>query len=273
MPRPTLRHVLGSVLLVLAVPLLLWQQQSTNQWALPQSSFLALHSLLETVAVAVAMLVFVTGATVAGIQRSSRAMELGGAFLAVAVLDLLHLLAYAGMPDLLGPNSPQKTILLWLLARYFSALGLLAFVGLAERPAPARAWRMAWFLCVLALALALAWWPLTTPERIAAMYQPGLGLTTLKIGLEWGVCGLFLLAALVLVLRRRTLTGAEPGSLLLALLLYLVYFNGLTLGRAALASETLPGWLGLWWLHLPLLGIALWLLRDELRGRRRQVAA
>ncbi|MCL6619256.1 putative bifunctional diguanylate cyclase/phosphodiesterase [Thermomonas hydrothermalis] len=241
MLRPTFRHVLGSVLLVLAVPLLLWQQQPANQWVLPQSSFLALHSLLETVAVAVAMLVFVTGATVAGIQRSSRAMELGGAFLAVAVLDLLHLLAYAGMPDLLGPNSPQKTILLWLLARYFSALGLLAFVGLAERPAPARTWRMAWFLCVLALALALAWWPLTTPERIAAMYQPGLGLTTLKIGLEWGVCGLFLLAALVLVLRWRTLTGAEPGSLLLALLLMAASELFFTLYREILSLPNLLG--------------------------------
>ena len=82
-----------------------------------------------------------------------------------------------------------------------------------------------------------------------------------------------MLALLALPLGRQPPRASRYGSLLLALLLYLVYFNGLTLGRAALASETLPGWLGLWWLHLPLLGIALWLLRDELRGRRRQVAA
>ncbi len=203
MPKLAPRHLIGSLLLVAALALLGWQALTGMQWPVPQAEFLALHSLLEILAVVVAMLVFVTGATAADTDRSGRALELGGVFLAVGVLDLLHLLTYAGMPELAGPNSAQKTILLWLLARYLAALGLLAYVLFAERPAPvSRVRRVAWFGAMLALALALAWLPLTAPQRLATMYVDGVGLTALKIWLEWGACGLYLLAALVLVLRR-----------------------------------------------------------------------
>ena len=158
MPTLAPRQWVGSLLLVLAVPLLLWQSMPEQQWMVAQADFLALHSTLEILAIVVAALVFFTGAAVAETGRSSRAMELGGAFLAVGVLDLLHLLAYAGMPDLVGANSPQKTMLLWLLARYIAAFGLLGYVLLSERPAPASRWlRMGWFAGMLLLALGLAW--------------------------------------------------------------------------------------------------------------------
>ncbi|MFZ5605814.1 MAG: putative bifunctional diguanylate cyclase/phosphodiesterase [Pseudomonadota bacterium] len=223
MPKLAARHVVGSLLLMLGLALLGLQAFTGRQWVVPQGEFLALHSLLEILAVVVAVLVFVTGATAADTDRSGRALELGGVFLAVGVLDLLHLLTYAGMPELAGPNSAQKTILLWLLARYLAALGLLAYVLFVERPAPAsRARRVAWFGAMLALALALAWLPLTAPQRLATMYVDGVGLTALKIWLEWGACGLYLLAALVLVLRRRQVTGCDTASLLLALLLMAV---------------------------------------------------
>lgn len=242
MPTLAPRHWVGSLLLVLAVPLLLWQSMPEQQWPIAQADFLALHSTLEILAIVVATLVFFTGAAVAETGRSSRAMELGGAFLAVGVLDLLHLLAYAGMPDLLGPNSPQKTILLWLLARYIAAFGLLGYVLLAERPAPASRWlRMGWFVGMLLLALGLAWLPLTAPDQLASLYQEGVGLTPLKIWLEWGACGLYLLAALLLVLRRRRISGCEFGSLLLALLLMAVSELFFTLYVRITSSTNLLG--------------------------------
>ncbi len=242
MPTLAPRHWVGSLLLVLAVPLLLWQFMPEQQWPIAQADFLALHSTLEILAIVVATLVFFTGAAVAETGRSSRAMELGGAFLAVGVLDLLHLLAYAGMPDLLGPNSPQKTLLLWLLARYIAAFGLLGYVLLAERPAPASRWlRMGWFVGMLLLALGLAWLPLTAPDQLASLYQEGVGLTPLKIRLEWGACGLYLLAALLLVLRRRRISGCEFGSLLLALLLMAVSELFFTLYVRITSSTNLLG--------------------------------
>ena len=35
--------------------------------------------------------------------------------------------------------------------------------------------------------------------------------------------------------------------------------NTLILGVSHIVSGSLPGWLGLWWLHLPALALAAWL--------------
>jgi lipopolysaccharide export system permease protein len=78
------------------------------------------------------------------------------------------------------------------------------------------------------------------------------------------------LATLVLVLLALPLARTPPrasrhGQLLVALLAYILYLNLLALGRAWLASGTVPLALGLWWVHGPALAIALWLLWREQR--------
>lgn len=82
------------------------------------------------------------------------------------------------------------------------------------------------------------------------------------------------LALLALPLARTPPRGARYGRLLVALLAYVVYLNLLALGRAWIADASLPAWLGLWWVHLPALAIALWLLwRDERLPRPRGARA
>ncbi|MFA5683171.1 MAG: LPS export ABC transporter permease LptF [Lysobacteraceae bacterium] len=80
-----------------------------------------------------------------------------------------------------------------------------------------------------------------------------------------------LLAVLALPLARTPPRSARYGALLLALLTYIVYQNLMMLGRAWLEAGSLPLSLGLWWLHLPLLALTLWLYRRDGRpagGRR-----
>ena len=128
MQGPALRRIVGMLLLALAVPLLAWQSTPSHQLPIPHADFLALHSLLEIFAVAVAALVFFVGMGTTGAERSTRAMLLGGAFLAVALFDAQHLLSYAGMPDVVSANSPHKSILFWLLSRYAAGIGLLGYL-------------------------------------------------------------------------------------------------------------------------------------------------
>lgn len=86
------------------------------------------------------------------------------------------------------------------------------------------------------------------------------------------------LAALILALLALPLSHSPPrsaryGRILVALLGYIVYLNLLALGRAWMADGSMPGWLGLWWVHLPALAIALWLLwKDEHLPRPRGAA-
>jgi lipopolysaccharide export system permease protein len=37
----------------------------------------------------------------------------------------------------------------------------------------------------------------------------------------------------------------------------------LLLGTALIADGRLPAWLGLWWVHLPMLALAAWLFRRD----------
>lgn len=80
------------------------------------------------------------------------------------------------------------------------------------------------------------------------------------------------LAALVLALMALPLARTEPrqpryGQLMVAVLLYLLYIFSLTIARAWLGQETLPAWMGAWWVHAPALALALWLVHSDGRVR------
>lgn len=213
-------HRLGGILLfATSIPLLLWQATPANQLAISAPAFLAVHSMMEIFAIVVAALVFFTGQGAQETVRSTRSMVLGCAFLAVAMFDILHFLSYMGMPVLLSPNSPHKSILFWLCGRYAAGIGLLAYVLLPETSAvrfPSS--RYGWAGVLLAVG-ALSYGLLVSPDSVPAMYVTGQGLTPLKVALEWGVFSLYLAVAVLLYLRRSQITHCDIQSLMLTLLL------------------------------------------------------
>ena len=74
--------------------------------------------------------------------------------------------------------------------------------------------------------------------------------------------------ALILTIMALPLARSEPrqaryGRLILAFMGYWVGMNLLLIGANKIGTGLIPNWLGLWWLHLPMLALALWLfLRD-----------
>lgn len=54
--------------------------------------------------------------------------------------------------------------------------------------------------------------------------------------------------------------GGVYGNLLVALLIYLIYENLMRISQSWIASAAIPGWLGLWWVHLLVLAVALGLM-------------
>ncbi len=76
------------------------------------------------------------------------------------------------------------------------------------------------------------------------------------------------IAALLLAILAIPLARAEPRQprywlLMTALTIYVLYTALMLVGRGLLATGKLSAWAGLWWLHLPLLALALWLLRRD----------
>ena len=120
------------LLLAVSLPLLLWQAVPSNQATISHPTFLAVHSIMEIFAIVVAALIFFTGHGTQETVRSVRSIALGYAFLAVALFDSLHFLSYLGMPDLVSPNSPHKSILFWLCGRLAAGIGLLLYILIPE---------------------------------------------------------------------------------------------------------------------------------------------
>jgi diguanylate cyclase (GGDEF)-like protein len=195
----------GLGLLVLALPLLLWVSHSAHLVALNASGFLFFHTAIEVFAVVVAMLIFVTGYRAIFSIRKNAVVLLGILFLGVGLLDFLHLISYAGMPDAISPNTPHKSIFFWLAARLLGAGALLLYVWLgvvAEVSTRRKRFALALMLAVVGMLAAIG---LLRPQQVPALFVPGVGLTPLKIGLEWLIIAIHLATIGVLWLRRQTL--------------------------------------------------------------------
>lgn len=72
-----------------------------------------------------------------------------------------------------------------------------------------------------------------------------------------------LLGVMALSLGRGEARQARYGRVFTAVLVYLVSMMALLGGKAWLASGALPGWLGLWWLLLPMALLAAWLYATD----------
>ncbi len=56
------------------------------------------------------------------------------------------------------------------------------------------------------------------------------------------------------------------GKLAIGILLYAVYANLIITGKSMIEDGRIPGWLGLWWVHLIFILLSLWLLRKQYKS-------
>lgn len=184
--------------------------------ALGIAGYEPLHTLLETIAVVIAALIFAVGWHAQSRDRPPVVEMLACAFVGVALLDFSHTLSFAGMPRYVTPADPEKAINFWLAARLLAALALLAAAMLPWREAGRSARRGTWLAAVLvytgaAHALFLFW-----PELTPRTFIPGIGLTGFKVGAEALLIVLNLAAAVALWRRMRRPLPFDAASLFVA---------------------------------------------------------
>ena len=97
------------------------------------AGYLPLHTLLETIAIIIAMLIFAVGWHAYRRELTGNLLLIACAFLGVGMLDFTHTISYAGMPDFVTPGSTEKAIGFWLAARTLAAITLLAVAILPWR--------------------------------------------------------------------------------------------------------------------------------------------
>ncbi|QTN28976.1 PAS domain S-box protein [Rhodoferax sp. AJA081-3] len=151
---------------------------------IPLSAYVPAHSILEFVSIVIACLVFATAWYTPSRESSAAVVVIGIALLTAAGLDCLHLLSIVGMPDLVTPNTSQKSITFWLAARICATLGFLAASYLpatAALPRSRRRWVAAGFALYAAAVTAAA---LYGESSLPTFFQAGTGTTVLKSLLE-----------------------------------------------------------------------------------------
>ncbi|KFN51516.1 bifunctional diguanylate cyclase/phosphodiesterase [Arenimonas composti] len=164
-----------------------------------RDDLLTVHLLVEAVAVVISLMVVSVAwhSLQADAEDSGRALILG--FTVVAGADLLHAMAYPGMPALVTPGNSGKAIFFWLAAR---SAEVLTYARLAMFP-PVHLTRRAALGWGVGIVVALfffgtwhlGWFPQT--------FRPGSGVTAFKSGFEIVLSVCYFALALYLYRRGR----------------------------------------------------------------------
>lgn len=156
--------------------------------SLPAPLYVTVHSLVEIAVVVICFATFAVQWYAAGsAEADARARVVGAAFLAVGVLEALHLLTFPGMTAFVSPGSTGRGIWYWLAARLWTVAALLAaaWVRPDGRHPLLRRGTLLWINLGAVAALMAA--ELSWPSAAEVFFVEGKGLTPLKKGIEYGV--------------------------------------------------------------------------------------
>lgn len=185
-------------------------------WTFSSGIYLPLHSVAELFSVIVGAMVF----ALIWEQHwflQKRDLMLGAAFLSAALLDVGHVLSYAGMPDFVSPSSAQKAIAFWLAARLVAALAIFAYALQWPSSSCVQAGcRSKALISALVVTASVYWLPLWHLEWLPETYVPGEGLTHFKVACEYFIMALNAAAAWMLYCLWRREGGVANGQLALA---------------------------------------------------------
>ncbi|HWH84092.1 MAG TPA: EAL domain-containing protein [Burkholderiaceae bacterium] len=177
------------------------------------------HSLLELASI------LVCGA-IAAVAWNGRELEvprsvavLGSACAGALVLDLMHTLAFPGMPDLLGTNSASRSIVLFMSSRLLIALAMLYVAAQPWQVGREPRWVRRAPAAVAVYVGLVALWAFGWPQSLPTMLVEGQSLTFTKHAGEAVLVALFLLSALLFARRLDTPQPVDAATLLGAALL------------------------------------------------------
>ncbi|MHB1133363.1 MAG: MASE3 domain-containing protein [Chloroflexota bacterium] len=186
------RDVRGLLALVGGLALLLLLIAASGNllyFVLPTPVYLTFHTLTEVMAVVVGFAIFAVHwqVSVARRMRQARTLFIGSAFLGVALIDALHILAFPGMPGVFTQSSTDSGIYYWLSSRLWSSVALLAAAFISSRSTSPWLRRRALLTTTLLLLGAILVGDVLMPPSMQPFFVDGVGLTPLKIGTEYAI--------------------------------------------------------------------------------------
>ncbi len=161
-------------------------------------NYLLFHSLAEIFSIVIAFSFFLIAWNSRNFIKNQYLLFIGIAYLFIAFLDLMHTLAYKGMP--IFTDYDYYANQLWIGARYLESITLLAafyFLGSDKKLKPDLVFAL-YMLVTSALILSIFYWKI-----FPVCFVEGLGLTVFKKVSEYIIC-VFLICSIALLYKNKT---------------------------------------------------------------------
>ncbi len=158
--------------------------------------FLLFHSLAEGFSIVIACGIFMVVWNSRQFIDNDFFIVVGIAYLFVAFIDLLHMLAYKGLgvfPEG-GTNLPSQ---LWIASRYLQAFTLLIAPFFIRKKINVKATYTVYFVFTFLLILSIFFW-----KFFPVSYIEGSGLTAFKKNSEYVISAIMVVSVYLLILRR-----------------------------------------------------------------------
>ena len=201
-------HEITTYKLVLVLALLAFIQFLS--WLIPSapnhqgiSYYLSLHTLMETLSITVAMMVVAVGWNYRQSRNTQNLALLACLFFAVGVLDSLHMVSYAGMPEFLSQNDTDKHLNFWLSARFLAALALLLVSICPWETSVSKKFQYVLFSLTCTTTALFTVLVVYRQDLFPNWFIPGQGLTPLKKFLEYVFILMNIGTAIVLWIKMR----------------------------------------------------------------------
>lgn len=161
-------------------------------------SYLALHSLMETLSVVVAMMVVSVGWNYRQSGNTQNLVLLACFFFSVGILDFLHMVSYVGMPEFITHNDTDKHLNFWLGARFLASMALLLVSINSWENRVSQKFQYILFTVISITTSLFIFLVVFHQEFFPHWFIPGKGLTPLKKWLEYGFIAMNVASAIVL---------------------------------------------------------------------------
>ncbi len=160
-------------------------------------SYLLFHSLIELFTIIVAAGIFIIAWNSRDYIENNYLLFIGIASVFVALLDLIHTLAYEGM-GVFGGETSNLATQLWIAAQYLQAASWLLAPLFFGRRLKLTLQVIAYAVVTTLLLLSIFYW-----QVFPTAFVPGVGLTSFKVVSEYVISLMFLAAIILLVQHRR----------------------------------------------------------------------
>lgn len=175
---------------------IIWLGKSTLYFIASANQYLIFHNIAEFFSIAASLSIFGIGWYSYDQSKNKHALFLSATFFITALIDLMHLLSYPGMPDFFTLNTTNKSSQLWVAARMFSAVTLLGSALIYSNSATKWLSKIT-AICGIVITITLIIIGFFYyPQYIPATFIEGIGLTPFKIYSEYIIVILFITSLL-----------------------------------------------------------------------------